>query len=88
MHTNIEKAISGAALQPLSLEQKRELVLLARSVFVRQSKIDTRHSAFGTHEFDAWRRRECMLTVERPGLTACRNEDYLPLKAQDRKSVV
>ena len=32
-------------------------------------------------DFDTWRREQCMQAVERPGLTACRNEDYLPLQA-------
>jgi hypothetical protein len=32
-------------------------------------------------DFDTWRHRQCLLAVERPGLSVCRNEDYLPLKA-------
>jgi hypothetical protein len=32
-------------------------------------------------DFDGWRREQCMQVVERPGLTACCNEDYLPLTA-------
>ena len=32
-------------------------------------------------DVDTWRRRQCMIAVERPGLSLCRNEDFLPLKA-------
>jgi hypothetical protein len=83
---------SGAALRPLTTLQKQKLVLLAREAF---GKRGTGSGELGTEEecpfevpgeakvsdFDAWRRSQCMQAVERPGLTACRNEDYLPLKA-------
>jgi hypothetical protein len=31
--------------------------------------------------FDHWRHQQCVQVVERPGLTACRQEDFAPLKA-------
>lgn len=67
------KQTSGAALKPLSPRQVRELVLLAREAFsVEFPPTD--------EDFNVWRHRNCMQAVERPGLTACRNEDYLPLR--------
>lgn len=65
---------TGAALRMLSADQVRSLVLLAREAYLMvfpPTDLD----------FDAWRHQQCMLAVERRGLTACRNEDYLPLKA-------
>ena len=67
-----DRAVSGAALAPLSGEQKRNLVLLARDAWAREGHAE---------DFDTWRRRHCMMAVEKPGLTACRNEDYNPLRA-------
>jgi hypothetical protein len=62
----------GAALKSLSREQIRALVLLAREAWGRGG---------AGQGFDEWRHQQCLLTVERGGLTECRNEDYLPLKA-------
>jgi hypothetical protein len=86
-----ERAVAGAALAPLTVEQKRNLVLLARDAWARETHIGrarppdappTNHSAAKAAEgFDFWRRRHCMMAVEKPGLTACRNEDYNPLRA-------
>lgn len=65
---------TGAAMRPLSGQQIRDLVLLAREAFLQEFP-PTNLS------FDEWRHQQCLLAVERRGLTACRNEDYLPLRA-------
>jgi hypothetical protein len=81
----------GAALRPLSALQKQKLVLLARQAFVKaeggRRKTEEEECPFDVpgearvSDFDAWRRSQCMQAVERPGLSVCRNEDYLPLQA-------
>jgi hypothetical protein len=74
-----DKAVAGAALAPLTNEQKTGLILLARQAYGT-----THPTQSTTHEvlsFDDWRRQQVLFAVERPGLTACRNEDYLPLRA-------
>lgn len=72
MNAKIQRAVDGAALAPLSSEQRQELARLARRVW----------SAAGSAlSFDDWRRRECLQTVERAGLRECRQEDYLPLQS-------
>jgi hypothetical protein len=82
----------AAALRPLSDAQKKQLILMAREAWMAAKTgpdadagaddcpfdIPTDRTELS---FDDWRRAQCMLVVERPGLTACRNEDYLPLKA-------
>jgi hypothetical protein len=69
----IERCMDGAALAPLSGDQKRELVLLARDAFKAVCGV--------SGHFDTWRHYQVKLAVERDGLTRCRNEDFLPLKA-------
>jgi hypothetical protein len=64
----------GAALATLSAAQVRSLVLLAREAYSMEFPEPEM-------DFDAWRHRQCLVAVERGGLTQCRNEDYLPLKA-------
>jgi hypothetical protein len=78
--TPLTRAISGAALAPLSREQIRELVILARKVYGLKSMVSGL-------SFDAWRRKETLLTVERPGLRQCRQEDFLRLKAHWLKAL-
>jgi hypothetical protein len=77
-------------MAPLTNEQKTTLVLLAKEAFSkrgtqtrdhRPETADQRPETMGQSNFDDWRRAQCMQVVERPGLTACRNEDYLPLRA-------
>jgi hypothetical protein len=76
----------------LSPKQKRQLILLAREAWAKRAEpvlagvvdecpFDVPAPAGAGEDFDAWRHAECMMAVERPGLSACRNEDYLPLKA-------
>lgn len=65
---------TGAAKQPLSKKQIRELVLLAREAYGMEFPPPA-------VDFDGWRHQHCMMSVERGGLTQCANEDYLPLKA-------
>lgn len=72
------RATEGAAATPLSPEQRRTLALLARQAFGRLCAAGALGDAA---EFDSWRHHQCVLAVERPGLRACRNEDYLPLRA-------
>lgn len=72
------RAVNGAALAPLSAEQKTRLVLLAREAFTRLTETGVLGDAA---EFGPWRHEQCQQAVERPGLTACRQEDYLPLQA-------
>lgn len=74
----VGRAMNGAALQALTNEQKTRLVLLAREAF---DHLVARGALGDAAEPDVWRREQCMQAVERPGLTACRNEDYLPLRA-------
>jgi len=64
----------GAALATLSALQIRTLVLLAREAFALEFPPPE-------EDFDTWRHQQCLLVVERGGLTQCRNEDFLPLKA-------
>lgn len=64
----------GAALKPLSGRQIRELVILARDAFMLEFPEPQ-------EDFNEWRHRQCMMTVERAGLKECVNEDYLPLRA-------
>lgn len=74
MNKHVEGRQQGAALKPLSGLQIRELALLARRAYACAFPLPDL-------DFDAWRRRQCLQAVERHGLTQCRNEDYLPLKA-------
>lgn len=85
--TPLSRAISGAAMAPLSREQIRELVILARKAWkVACETCGTSHVPPPTSHvppptFDEFRRRETLLVVERPGLRQCRQEDFLHLKA-------
>ena len=54
------------------------MVLLAKEAFDRLVESGVLGDAA---EFAVWRHEQCQQTVERPGLTCCRNEDYLPLQA-------
>lgn len=73
-----QRAMRGAAGNPISAEQKRDLVLLARRVY---DAMDKRGDLLAGQTFDAWRRLHCRMAVERAGLRDCTNEDYLPLRA-------
>lgn len=72
-NAHVDGRMAGAALQPLQGAQIRRLVLLARQAFEK--------TAAPGETFDDWRHQHVLLAVERPGLRACRNEDFLPLKA-------
>jgi len=78
MDKHTEKAIHGAALAPLTNEQKKRLILLARRAFAKQSEISNLKSEIS---FDAWRHAQQVQAVERSSLCSCTNEDYLFLKA-------
>jgi len=77
-NAHVEGRSTGAALKPLSPLQIKQLILLARQGF---SELCDRGELGESAEFDVWRRQQCMQCVERSGLTACRNEDYLPMLA-------
>jgi hypothetical protein len=72
MNAHVDGRQTGAALQPLSAKQIHVLVMLAREAWGRCA---------GAQGFDEWRHQQCLMAVERGGLTQCRNEDFLPLQA-------
>lgn len=77
MDIHTTKAVRGAALAPLSNEQKKTIILLAKRAYSRLQV-----SSVSLHpSFDDWRRSEQKLAVERGSLTLCTNEDFLFLKA-------
>lgn len=63
----------GAALAPLSNEQKQKLAAMARYAWIEIGP---------DQDFDDWRHEEVMREVKKPGLRSCCNEDYNPLKAR------
>jgi hypothetical protein len=62
----------GAAQAPLSNEQKQKLAALAHYAY---DVVDPDQS------FDDWRHHQVQRVVQKPGLRACANGDYLTLKA-------
>lgn len=56
----------------------KPLVMAARKAFDRQSAAGLVDDG---ETFDAWRHRECMNAVRKPGITACNHEDFRPLLA-------
>lgn len=80
MDSHTQKAIGGAALVPLSNEQKRDLVLLAKRAWNAwgEKRMAEGQEVMG---FDEWRHNEQRMAVERRSLTLCTNEDFLFLKA-------
>jgi len=73
-NVHVEGRVHGAALKPLSKDQIHVLVMLARDAWAQEFPPSDL-------SFDEWRHRQVMATVERGGLTQCRNEDFLFLKA-------
>jgi hypothetical protein len=74
--TSIEKATTGAALAPLSNEQKRNLVMLARKAYaVRATSLSPQQT------FEQWRHQQQLLACERSSLTLATNEDYNYIRA-------
>ena len=74
MNAHVEGRMHGGGLAPLSGQQIRELVLLARRAYALEFPAPEM-------DFDAWRHWQCQVSVERPGLTACRQDEFLPLRA-------
>jgi hypothetical protein len=74
----ITRCVDGAALAPLSREQKKELVLLAQRAFQRLYDAGTLTEST---EFDSWRHQQVLLVCERGGLREARNEDFLVIQA-------
>ena len=62
----------GAALAPLSNDQKQKLAAMARYAWIEVGP---------DQDFDDWRHEEVMRIVKKPGLRDCHNEDYNTLKA-------
>lgn len=96
MNLHTDGRSEAGALVPLSPMQRKKLAMLARMAWGKQREDRSQESGVRSDEdcpfevpgerdevgdFDTWRRRQCMIAVERPGLSVCRNEDYLPLKA-------
>jgi hypothetical protein len=69
----LNRCMTGAALAPMSRDQKRDLVLLAKRAWEKLGQPGT---------FEEWRHQQVRMVTERGGLTECRNEDFLPLQAQ------
>lgn len=68
-----DRAIQGGAAAPLTNEQKKRAVLLARRAFDLMKLA----SAIGDAvTFDMWRHSECMQCVERGGLTFAAQSDW------------
>jgi hypothetical protein len=74
----IDRCVDGAALAPLSADQRKELALLARRAFERLYDSGTLSE---TTEFDSWRHHQVLMVCERNGLREARNEDFLTLQA-------
>jgi hypothetical protein len=75
---HIKRARQGAANAALTVEQKRRLAIAARRAWMLHGDARLRAE---TEPFDAWRHRHTLMCVERDGLCASTNEDYLPLMA-------
>ena len=72
MNAHVEGRMEGAAARPLSAEQIKSLIHLARQAYAAcEAEI----------LFDDWRHGQCLLVAERPGFRQCRNEDFGPLRA-------
>jgi hypothetical protein len=56
----------------------KPLVFAARKAFDRQSEAGLLDD---DESFDAWRHRQCMAAVGKPGITACNHGDFQPLIA-------
>lgn len=77
--SQLDRAVAGAGGAPLSNEQKKRLVMLARRAFAAVSaKLG---AAADPLAFDAWRRMEQWKAVGTYHLTATTNADYAALKA-------
>jgi hypothetical protein len=74
----LDRCVDGAALAPLTSEQRRELALLARAAFRRLCEAGALGEAA---DFDDWRREQTMMCCERPGLRQSRQEDYQLIRA-------
>lgn len=56
----------------------KPLVMAARKAFDRQADAGLVEDG---ETFDAWRHRQCMDAVSKPGITACNHDDFRPLLA-------
>lgn len=74
----ITRAMDGAALAPITANQRRELAILARRAF---EKLYDAGQISESTEFDTWRHQQAIQAVERPGLRDCRQEDFAQLKS-------
>lgn len=80
--TIAKKATSPSAKSPkrgnLKPKEIQPLIMAARSAYNRQSECGLLENG---ETFDAWRHRQCMDAVGRPGITACNHADFRPLLA-------
>lgn len=82
MKTTKKTARKSSATAPerpkgnMSKAEKLPLIMAARKAFDIQKDFGNVDAG---ETFDAWRRRECLAVVEKPGFTACDHRDYLPL---------
>ena len=74
MTTHTDRAQNGAALAPLSREQKTRLILLIKQAWEKHAPHE---------DFEAWRVDECLRACGRR-LSLARNHDFLPLRAHFR----
>ena len=78
MNEPVERAMNGAASAPLSNDQKRDIVLLAKRAFAYQRSKGLLNAAA---QEETWRHVQMLLAVERRSLTTCVNADFLPLRS-------
>jgi glycine/D-amino acid oxidase-like deaminating enzyme len=72
----IDRAVEGAALAPLTSDDRQRLARLARRAWLASNPQDASIAAF-----NSWRHQQTLMCVERRGLRECRSEDYAPLVA-------
>jgi hypothetical protein len=78
---SVQSAITGAALAPIGLEEKRELAILCRRAWEKLGRPGLVAGGKVGQAFDAWRHQQAMQCVERDGLRQCRHEDFNFIKA-------
>ena len=71
----LDRAVSGAALAPLTNRQRQDLARLAIRAWARM--IDALPSSDKPKpDFDSWRHQQIVMAVERAGIRECRQEDF------------
>lgn len=75
--TVIDRCVSGAALAPLSNEQRQELARLALRAYAHAYPSPSQPRPL----FDDWRHEQVKIACERDGLRQAHQEDYALVKA-------